>query len=453
MPLDLDQLRVSDGSGEAVLANIESDRAVSATTLDVDSVDNWPEKFVIATGTPNASNQITASTVTLMYGHLDSGDVVIDGFAPGYTDIGNTSGQIAVIKPNTFAQDELVRLMRVALNDDGTVKPSDITLAGFVFSGGIWTQDTGLAADMTALIFYINGLRYTADGQTGQAFIQSRDTYVDVGINGVIDYQDVANGATAPDLETDHIRIAKIVTDGTTITSIVQSGHDSIGKSIYQVEKDHVTKYFTDVGANTYKKPQNLRYLIVECQGGGGGGGGVVATGASQFAYGTGATGGVYSKSKVQASALGSSEVVTVGSAGLGVSGADGTSGGSSSFGSHCVATGGARGTEGGPYTNTAGRFAGPANSPITGTGDLIVPGGLGTHCVGDPTGNSNVAIGGNGGPSKFGASGEGAVANSNGGAAQGYGSGGGGAAVSSNQSARPGGNGAQGIVIVHEYF
>jgi len=111
----LDELKVSDGTGEAVIANIESDRAISAITLDVDSVDNWPNKMILATGdkvlASNGSYYIDPSTMTIMYGHLDSGDIVIDGYAPGYTDDGNTSGQIAIIKPNTYAQDELVRLV------------------------------------------------------------------------------------------------------------------------------------------------------------------------------------------------------------------------------------------------------------------------------------------------------------------------------------------------------
>ena len=128
-----DELKVSDETGEAVIANIESDRSIAATTLDVDSVDNWPNKAIIATGdkvlAANGSYYIEPSSMTIMYGHLDSGDFIVDGFAPGYTDSGNTSGQIAVIKPNTYWADEIVALAQVAHNADGTLKTGIVTTA------------------------------------------------------------------------------------------------------------------------------------------------------------------------------------------------------------------------------------------------------------------------------------------------------------------------------------
>jgi hypothetical protein len=120
--MDYSQLSVSDGTGEAVIANIESDRAIASVTIDVDSVDNFPPKFIAASGTKLASNYIDPSTMTIFYGHLDGGDIIIDGFAPGYVDDGNTTGQIVVIKPNTFWADELVELAKVVHEDDGTLK-------------------------------------------------------------------------------------------------------------------------------------------------------------------------------------------------------------------------------------------------------------------------------------------------------------------------------------------
>lgn len=117
---DYDQLSASDGSGEAVLANVENNRSIGAVTLDVDSVDNWPAEFIFCTGTLNANNYIDNSSMTIMYGHLDSGNIVIDGYAPGYTDVGNTAGQIAIIKPTTNWIDSMVENIRVEHKDDGT---------------------------------------------------------------------------------------------------------------------------------------------------------------------------------------------------------------------------------------------------------------------------------------------------------------------------------------------
>lgn len=106
--MEYDQLKVSDETGEAVLANITADRAAAATTLKVDSVDNWPQKFIATAGTKDANGYITPASMTVFYGHLSAGDIIIDGFAPGYTDSGNTSGQVVVIKPNTYWADQVV---------------------------------------------------------------------------------------------------------------------------------------------------------------------------------------------------------------------------------------------------------------------------------------------------------------------------------------------------------
>lgn len=127
--MEYDQLSVSDGTGEAVLANIESDRAIASITIDVDSVENFPDEFIFATGTKNVNNFITPASMTVGYGHLDSGNVIIDGFAPGYADDGNTAGQILIIKPTTFWADEIVRLARIAHEDNGDLKRDAIDTA------------------------------------------------------------------------------------------------------------------------------------------------------------------------------------------------------------------------------------------------------------------------------------------------------------------------------------
>ncbi len=119
---DYSKLSASDGTGEAVVANIENNRSIGATTLDVDNVDNWPAEFIFVTGTLNPNNYIDNSSMTIMYGHLDAGNIVIDGYAPGYTDAGNTAGQIAIIKPTTEWVNQVVELARVAHDDDGKLK-------------------------------------------------------------------------------------------------------------------------------------------------------------------------------------------------------------------------------------------------------------------------------------------------------------------------------------------
>lgn len=108
----------------------------------------------------------------------------------------------------------------------------------FVASGCIWTLVSGLNGTMTAGVVYVhdvNGdmIRLPLSLITSKAFTASKDTYVDVGYDGVIDYNEVANNATSPTLASNHIRLAKIVTNGSTITSVDQFGVDSQNNFLY----------------------------------------------------------------------------------------------------------------------------------------------------------------------------------------------------------------------------
>lgn len=134
---DYSKLSASDGTGEAVVANVETDRLSGATTLNVDNVDNWPTNFICVTGTLNPNNYIDNSSMSIFYGHLDAGNIVIDSFAAGYTDVGNTAGQIAIIKPTSEWVNQIVELARVSHNNDGSIKPSAIETA---MPGG-WKSD------------------------------------------------------------------------------------------------------------------------------------------------------------------------------------------------------------------------------------------------------------------------------------------------------------------------
>lgn len=131
---DYSKLSASDGTGEAVVANVETDRLSGATTLNVDNVDNWPTNFICVTGTLNPNNYIDNSSMSIFYGHLDAGNIVIDSFADGYTDVGNTAGQIAIIKPTTEWVNQIVTLARVVHADNGTFKPGIIAM-GDINSG------------------------------------------------------------------------------------------------------------------------------------------------------------------------------------------------------------------------------------------------------------------------------------------------------------------------------
>ena len=125
---EIDFLYASDKTGEAVRAVVTGTRTIASTTLEVDSLNNWPAKFVATVGTLNVTTGIIdPATVTIFKGHTSGGDIIIDEFAPDYADSGNSIGQVVVIKPNTFWADTWADIMSVAHNQDGTLKDDAVT--------------------------------------------------------------------------------------------------------------------------------------------------------------------------------------------------------------------------------------------------------------------------------------------------------------------------------------
>lgn len=72
-----------------------------------------------------------------------------------------------------------------------------------------------------------NGKRWEV-AATNKLLTASRDTYIDL-YEGTYYYTEVANGASSGmALTTDYFRVAKVVTDGTSVTSVVQYGADPL---------------------------------------------------------------------------------------------------------------------------------------------------------------------------------------------------------------------------------
>jgi hypothetical protein len=215
-----------------------------------------------------------------------------------------------------------------------------------------------------------------------------------------------------------------------------------------------------------------LKFVIVEIQGGGGGGGANETPAAGEDYYagaGCGGAGGGYVRVMIQASDLGS-ETVTVGAGGTGGAGTPtasdaGDAGGSSSFGSHATANGGAGGgatsiSTGLSFSNAGG--AGGTGSITTGDG-YVLEGGDGhvAFRAGNTSWANNTTAGmaGQGGDSVMGKGGEAPIDNNgptNGQPGNGFGGGGGGGAccrLTTSVGNVGGGAGSVGKVVVWEYF
>lgn len=200
--------------------------------------------------------------------------------------------------------------------------------------------------------------------------------------------------------------------------------------------------------SGTWFAPNGCTYVQVKVIGGGGGGGGAPATAASQTSAGSGGGGGGYAESTLDVSAVGASQVVTVGAAGTGTTGAGGT-GGTSSFGALVVASGGAGGAAHGPSGSFGGSTGGAGGSGSAGQIQAAGAGGSPDSLLG-PSGTAGIP--GNGGASALGGGGLGVI-NGLGLAGGGPGGGGGGASDGPSTAARAGGAGAAGLVVVTAFF
>lgn len=198
-----------------------------------------------------------------------------------------------------------------------------------------------------------------------------------------------------------------------------------------------------------------LAAVRVRVVGGGGAGGSTATTSASVHSTGSGGGGGGYAESFILASALSADTPVTIGLGGPetspGATNDHASSGGTSSFGSLVVATGGQGGAA---YQNNVNYVIGDVGIGGVGTaGDLLLRGSSG----GQGGGYGNFGAGGAGGDSQLGVGGAG-VYNPGGSTStpgkpgSGFGGGGGGAAANASSTARFGGAGAPGVVIIELY-
>lgn len=212
--------------------------------------------------------------------------------------------------------------------------------------------------------------------------------------------------------------------------------------------------------SGTWTPSPGMLFAIIEAIGGGGGGGGsIVSAAVGQYTGGGGGAGG-YSKTVVTATAVGASQVVTIGVAGAGgAAGANnGTVGGVTSVGALCVANPGNFG-----QFSSVGQFGLGGAGAAVGTGDIAAGGGgagTGVYSTVSPAVSAFLPSGA-GGSSVFGGGGK-AVLNGGGGggstngtAGIGYGAGGSGGASqqqSTGTTSASGGNGTAGVVMITEF-
>lgn len=208
-----------------------------------------------------------------------------------------------------------------------------------------------------------------------------------------------------------------------------------------------------------YVPGPGVKAILVECVGGGAGGGG--AQSANVAAHCIGGSGGAGGTALAFISTLAASYAITIGTGGLGgtIASPTGSDGGTTSFGTDCVATGGIGGGPGNtPAVSTANAIVASGGNPGRGTVGNVRLGSYEAAAVsvgspyGNVTGNGGSTPYGTGG-ARVGASGKATTPGNN---ATGRGAGGSGAlsvADSSTSSAgNIGGNGTAGVVLIWEF-
>ncbi len=154
----IDQIRASDGSGNANVATVQSSRSGGASTIIVDTVLGINDTFMATMGTPHTfTDPITSETITVISeatavdfaGHVDGSNLEIDTIAPGYTDGGSEVGDIVIIRPTTQWSDNVAEVLDEEHEDDGThgdITPTSVASSGPVSGTGftVTGQTTGL---------------------------------------------------------------------------------------------------------------------------------------------------------------------------------------------------------------------------------------------------------------------------------------------------------------------
>ncbi|MFT4271271.1 MAG: hypothetical protein QM578_09685 [Pantoea sp.] len=205
----------------------------------------------------------------------------------------------------------------------------------------------------------------------------------------------------------------------------------------------------------TYTKTPGTKDAFVKGVGGGAAGGGVGASTSSSVRGGAGGGAGTYGETWIDD--VPDTVAVTIGAAGVGVSGNNGGNGGTSTFGSYLTLPGGNGGNYGINMTS-AGRGAAGGEIATAATGsDFSIRGQSGddafsisaTTVVAGAGASTSV---GEGGSCQCSTSTTGTAFTNAGIAATGYGAGGGGATCGIGGAANVGGNGGPGIFIVMEF-
>lgn len=89
----------------------------------------------------------------------------------------------------------------------------------FTVTGMLAPTSGSLSSTTTAGVSYVNGVRVETSA-TAHTYTASKDTYVYINAGGFFDYEEVANGASAPSTPANCLLLFKAVTSGSAVTTV-----------------------------------------------------------------------------------------------------------------------------------------------------------------------------------------------------------------------------------------
>jgi len=166
--------------------------------------------LLFLSSTANAANVVVQQ-------YVSNNDVTINRLNSNMNAIvnqvnGNLEGGGINIKPGSITSIDLNTTV-------STITRWSESFNDFTVSGMLPATSANLASDISAGVSYVSGYR-VATAATNHTYTASKDTYVYISNGGYFIYQEVANGASAPSTPTNSLLLAKVVTNGTAITSV-----------------------------------------------------------------------------------------------------------------------------------------------------------------------------------------------------------------------------------------
>jgi hypothetical protein len=140
------------------------------------------------------------------------------GFTPGNLTLDNTW------EGNQTFKGTINQAPGAGANNSGPALQTGDAFSDWVPNGlfGTVPSTASLTCDLPAGEAYVLGQRTVLQAAVANTYAVSSDTYVDFSYNGLLTYSAVANGAAAPAVAADSLRLEKVVTDATAITAVTQ---------------------------------------------------------------------------------------------------------------------------------------------------------------------------------------------------------------------------------------